>query len=352
MKHIVPMILVLMLIAGCAAPGTDNGQADKAPLVPVSRAADSPAEGAIFAMDTYMEFRIYGDEALLGEAVDIIGGMEAALSVTYEKSEIYAVNRDGFGTVSDTTAALISRALTLCGRTDGALDISVYPIVRAWGFTTGDYRVPPDEELAALLENVDYTRVSLTENTVTLADGMMIDLGSVAKGAASGAVVDYLRSQGVTSALLNLGGNVHTLGTKPDGSLWHIAVKDPVGAGNLCVLDIADKAVITSGGYERFFEEDGVTYWHIIDPATGTPARNGLISVTVVGEDGLLCDALSTSLFVMGPERAAQLWRESDDFEAVFVMEDGSVAITEGLEGSFRLLDAYENADYEVIRRG
>jgi thiamine biosynthesis lipoprotein len=172
---------------------------------------------------------------------------------------------------------------------------------------------------------------------------MEIDLGSVAKGYTGDRVIELLRENGVTSALLNLGGNVQALGTKPDGSPWRVAVQDPSGDGCLGVLEIDDQAVITSGGYERYFVEDGVTYWHIIDPADGAPARSGLISVTIVGDSGLLCDGLSTSLFVMGLEDAAQFWRENGGFEAVFVTESGQILITEGLQERFSLLEDTED---------
>jgi thiamine biosynthesis lipoprotein len=260
--------------------------------------------------------------------------------VTNEDSEIYAVNRDGSGTLSADSADLLTQALDICRLTDGALDLSIYPVVRAWGFTTGDYGVPSAEELEELLGHVDYEQISFEESTdtVTLAQGMEIDLGSVAKGYTGDRVLQLLRENGVTSAMLNLGGNVQALGAKPDGSPWRVAIQDPLSDGYLAAVEIEDQAVITSGGYERYFVEDGETYWHIIDPATGAPSHSGLISVSVIGDSGILCDGLSTSLFVMGLEDAAALWRSRDDFEAVFVSEDGQVTITEGLEDNFTLL--------------
>ena len=314
--------------------------------------AAQPVTGTVFAMDTVMNLAIYGEEELLSQAQECIEDLESRLSVTEETSEIYAVNQNGGGTLSADTADLLSRALELCGRTNGALDLSIYPVVRAWGFTTGEYRVPGSEELEDLLARVDYTKILLDERNgqVSLAAGMEIDLGSVAKGYTGDRVISLLRERGVASALLNLGGNVQALGSKPDGTPWRIAVRDPFGDGYVGILEIANQAVITSGGYERCFVEDGQTYWHIIDPATGAPVRSGLVSVTIVGESGLVCDGLSTALFVMGLEDAADFWQSSDDFEAILVTEDGQVHITEGLEDVFSLPEDSDLEGVTVVR--
>lgn len=155
----------------------------------------------------------------------------------------------------------------------------------------------------------------------------------------------------MTSGLLGLGGNVHTIGAKLDGSAWRVDIRAPQSEETMAVIQVNDQAVITSGGYERCFEEDGQTYWHILDPKTGAPAHSGLISVTVVGDGGLLCDGLSTSLFVLGVEGAAQLWREHGGFKAVLVAGDGRVYITQGLEDTFFFLGtAGERYTLEVIR--
>ena len=228
--------------------------------------------------------------------------------------------------------------------------MTVYPVVRAWGFTTGDYRVPEPAELAELLERVDYTRVSLSGSTLTLPEGMELDLGAVAKGYTGDVLMELLEEQGVASAIVELGGNVQALGTKPDGSPWRVAVQAPEG-GYAAALEIVDKAVVTSGGYQRYFERDGETYWHIIDPADGCPARSGLASVTVVAEEGTLCDALSTALFVMGADRAADFWRETGDFDFVLLDEEGGVTITEGLEGCFSLQGQWAGRPLEILRR-
>lgn len=355
-RTILALPLLLCLLAGCGSSANAPAAQDAGSGAPAQTAQQNtePNTATVYAMDTTMELSVYGDESLLAEAENIITDLEAKVSVTDTGSEIYAINQSGTGTLTGRAAALFARAMEMCARTDGALDISIYPVVRAWGFTTGSYQVPTAAELDALLQNVDYTKIDYNAETgaVTLGADMEVDLGSVTKGYVSGCLTDYFRENGVTSALINLGGNVQALGAKPDGSKWRVAVQNPTGSDYLGVLEIADRAVITSGGYERYFEQDGKTYWHIIDPATGQPANNGLISVTIVGEDGLTCDALSTSLFVMGLERATDFWRNSDDFEAIFVTADDEVYITEGLQDVFTLVDSHAGNDVTVLTRG
>lgn len=315
--------------------------------------AQEPESATFFAMDTAMDFTVYGDAALLDEAETLIGSLEEQVSVTDEHSDIYAIDHTGSGSLSGNAAELMAQALELCRRTNGELDLSVYPIVRAWGFTTGSYQVPDEETIQSLLPLVDYTQIQYDAATgvVTLPEGMEIDLGSVAKGYAGQLAAQMLREHGVQSALLNLGGNVQTVGTKPDGSPWQIGIKDPQGEDAMMVLSVEDQAVVTSGGYERYFEQDGQTYWHIMDPSTGHPADSGLISVTIVGDEGVVCDGLSTALFVMGLEKAADLWAQSGDFEAVFVTASGEVYITEGLRDHFALTERYADTPVSVIER-
>ena len=326
MKRGFLMILCLLSLTACGAKSAERKNL------------------SFFAMDTLMDFSAYADERTLEGARDVVMDIERRVSVTDEGSDIYKVNRDGGGRVSEETAALVDTALSLGRLTGGAFDVSIYPVVRAWGFTTGDYRVPTFDETSALLESVDYSRVRLDGTQIALPDGMEIDLGGIAKGYAGREAANYLRGRGITSALLNLGGNVQTVGSKPDGSAWRVAVQDPQNDGYAGILEVVDKAAVTSGGYQRYFEgADGQIYWHIMDPETGRPARNGLISATVVADDGALCDALSTALFVMGPEKAERFWRGRGDFEMVLITEDGEALVTSGLS-----YEPQEGAPYEV----
>ena len=330
------MLSALLFLTGCSAESSPE-----------------PVQGTFFAMDTMMDFTIYGESGLIDQSESLIASLESLVSVTDEHSDIYAIDHTGSGSLSGNAAELMAQALELCRRTNGALDLSVYPIVRAWGFTTGSYQVPDEAEIQALLPLVDYRKIQYdaATGTVTLPEGMEIDLGSVAKGYAGQLVAQMLRDNGVESALLNLGGNVQTVGAKPDGSPWQIGIKDPQGEDAMMVLSVEDQAVVTSGGYERYFEQDGQTYWHIMDPSTGHPADSGLISVTIVGDEGVVCDGLSTALFVMGLEKAADLWAQSGDFEAVFVTASGEVYITEGLRDRFALTEQYADTPVSVIER-
>ena len=237
------------------------------------------------------------------------------------------LNETGEAKISYETALLLGKALELCSETNGALDITVYPLVREWGFTTGKYHVPSEDVIRSLLEHVDYTALGLDSDIMTLPSGMAIDLGSIAKGYA-----------GDSSAILDLGGNVQTIGKKQDGSPWRVAVQSPTDSNYAGILEVSDEAVVTSGGYQRYFEdENGHIWWHIIDPKTGYPADNGLLSVTVVGKEGVRCDALSTALFVMGEQDAAAFWREHRDFDMILITEDYRLLITSGLTGRFTL---------------
>jgi len=305
------------------------------------------------AMDTFMHLTAYGNNAqeALVLAQEEIVRMETLLNVNNEKSQVHAVNHRASPscTLSPELTSLLEQALILARQTHGAFDPTVYPVVRRWGFTTGTYRLPEPEELSALSPLVGHEKAHLDGHTLTLEPGMMLDFGGIAKGWAGDLTAQLLRGKGVTSAILRLGGNIHTIGTKPDGSLWTVGIEDPATGGTLGTLSVADLAVVTSGSYQRFFTVGGQAYHHIIDPATGYPADSGLTSVTIVGPSGARCDALSTALFVMGLDKGAQFWREHRDFEAIFVSGDGSVAVTAGLEGNFSL-SSQQTRSMEVLK--
>ena len=317
---------------------------------------DLPSEsGEIFAMDTYMSVSATGEKAK--EAVDAsleeIQRLDALWSVGDEDSVVSRLNRHESVELDEDTAGLLERALEISSDTDRAFDITIYPLMEEWGFTTGDFKVPAPERLEELLEHVDAGRLEFSsKEAFNLPKDMQIDFGGIAKGYASDRIMEIFEEYGITSGLVSLGGNVETFHTKADGSAWRVGIQNPdntipgLAAAQLVgIVQAADQAVITSGGYERYFEEDGITYHHILDPETGMPADSGLISVTIVSPDGCLADGLSTALFVMGREKALSYWdQHRDSFDAILVEADGSITVTAGLEGSFS-----SELEFEVV---
>ncbi len=281
-----------------------------------------------FCMDTVMDLTVWGPdgEEALGEMISLLNELEDDWSATDENSLISALNR-GENRADETQQALLDAVLALRDRTHGAFDPQLYGLITAWGFPTDEFRVPSDSELEAALEME------------------LWDLGAAVKGYAGQRLAELLESYDVDRAILNLGGNVQTYGSKPDGSDWMVGIQDPEFAEDyLGLLAVTGTmSIVTSGDYQRHFELDGETYHHILDPETGYPADSGLSSVTVICADGLTADALSTALFVMGLEEAAEFWRGSHDFEAVFVTKDGKIYATSGANLS--------DCVYEVIER-
>lgn len=303
----------------------------------------------IFAMDTYMSLTAYGSnsEEAVSKAVQEINRLDAMFSVGNTDSDVTKLNENGSGEVSEETAFIINRAMQVSKETKGAFDITIYPVMELWGFTTKNYRVPDSSEISEVLKRVSYTNVAIDGKQMTLSAGASIDLGGIAKGYTSSRVIQIMKDCGIEHAIVNLGGNVQVLGTKTDGSDWRIAIQNPDSESSyLGVLSTADKAVITSGGYERYFEQDGQVYHHIINPETGYPSDSDLTSVTIVCSDGTTADALSTALFVMGLDGACELYRSGSlDFE--MILYDGSkVYVSEGIADSFST-----NMDKEIIFR-
>lgn len=369
-KKAVAMLLAAVftagMLSGCGTSGdTEKSKNDSRKAVEQTTQAEADTNSKaqneedksesrdIFAMDTYMTLTAYGKNAkkALDEAVDEINNIEQLVSTGIDSSEVSQINKNGKGSVSETTGYLIKRSKEIYDSTNGVFDITIYPIMQAWGFPTENYCVPGKKELKKLrgLMGADHVLYDEKKQEVTLnKEGMKIDLGGIAKGYTSSKVMDIFKENGISSAVISLGGNVQTLNGKPDGSDWRVAVENPADTGSyIGVLSIKDKAVITSGGYERYFKQDGKTYHHIIDPANGYPANNGLTSVTIVSDDGTLADGLSTSLFIMGPEKAQKYWKEhSDEFDTILVKDDGSILVSEGIADYFT-----SESDFTIIKK-
>ena len=290
------------------------------------------------SMDTFMKIDIYGSADTAAEIRAGIESLDSLLSAQDDSSEIGRLNKNGSAELSEDTADLLNRSLQLCGDLDGFFDITVYPAVTAWGFTTGEYRVPSDSELKTLADHIDYTAVKLSDNGVRIPDGVMLDLGAVAKGYAADRSIELLNNSKAQAAVLNLGGTIGLFGKKPDGSRFKVGIADPENpAGYFGYLSCDLGIVATSGGYERYFERDGKRYIHILDPATAKPADNHIASFTIVTDNGAKADAMSTALFVMGLDKATDYYRTHDGFDCVILTDDGSLYITEGIYDDFTL---------------
>ena len=292
----------------------------------------------IFAMDTFMSFTAYGKncEEAVDAAIEEVQRLDALLSTGSSSSEISKLNGAGHETVSEDTAVIFERSLDVYETTEGMFDFTIYPLMKLWGFPSGEYHVPSKEEIGEFLPLVDASQVHLDGMEVSLGEGQQADLGGIAKGYTSARVMEIYKEYGITSGMVSLGGNIQVLNRKPDGSGWRVGIQEPTGERGevAAVLEAENQAVVTSGGYERYFEEDGNTYIHILDPRTGYPAEGDLASVTVVSADGTLADALSTALYIMGREDAISYWKTyGEDFELVLITDAGEIYVTEGIGG-------------------
>lgn len=322
-QRAVCLLLVLMLLSGCSP---------------------QPVQLQLYAMDTVMDLKIWDAPDAAPEIEREINRLEQQLSVTRADSLVSRLNDRQTVTLPPDIQALLSFAIALCQKTGGAVHPCLYPVTKLWGFTTGSYQVPTAEAISQALSAVQIENLHLEGEQAFLTHGAQLDLGAYAKGYAGQQAVSILQSHGASGALLSLGGAVQTYGSKPDGSPWRIGIQDPFGGDTVGTLALDGAwAVVTSGGYQRYFESEGVRYCHILDPATGRPVTGDLASVTIVAESGLLADGLSTALFVMGLEQACAYWRADPSFQAVLITQSGDIWVTSGLE------ECFSGPEFEVI---
>lgn len=312
---------------------------------------EQKATTSLNAMDTFMTIQVYGKkpDIALEKTKKLIYQIERNISTTNQASDVYRLNHGEKISASGDTLTLTKYGLDFAKQTNGVFNPALYPVTSAWGFTTGAYKVPSKNQIDELLPLTDYSKIQVNDDCISLEHGMALDFGAIGKGYTGDEAIKLLKANGIKSALLDLGGNIQALGKKADGTEWNIGIKSPWTGKAAASIKISDKAVITSGGYERFFTaDDGHNYIHIFDGKTGRPVDNGIAGVTIIAESGLYADALSTTMFVMGLEDAAAYWKEHSDFEMIIFTENQDLYYTEGLDGKLQLLADF--ASVNVIR--
>ena len=323
----IPAALLALMLALCLG-GCGRAEAEKQSAVG-------------FYLDTVITLTAWVDDAqVLQDALEECGRYEKLLSRTIEGSDVWNINHAGGAPVkvSKDTLAILETAIAVSERFGGVFDVTIAPVSTLWDFTSGAAILPDAAALAAGAERVDYTKIAIDGDAVTLPDGMMIDLGGIAKGYIADAVKQYLVDRGVEHAILSFGGNIVAIGQKPDGSPWKVGIQDidkPTGAYMLVSQNFGGSTV-TSGIYERGFELDGTYYHHILDPRTGWPVQNELASVTIFSDSSMWGDALATAAFALGAEGGKALIESMDGIEAVFIARDRSVTATSGA-GKYRV---------------
>ncbi|MDR0570809.1 MAG: FAD:protein FMN transferase [Clostridiales Family XIII bacterium] len=299
-------------------------------------------------LDTVSAVTLYGSDSrrIIDEVFAAVSDIDMRMSAISQDSELARISAGAGGpvAVSSDVFALVEEALAISAETNGAFDPTIRPVATLWDLGSGNERIPSDNEIAEAMSKIGYARVTLDKTTrgVSLDSlGMALDLGGIAKGYACDTAVAILKKNGARRGIIDLGGNIYAYGTKLGGKPWVVGVRTPIPGENgyFCTLNVSDKAVVTSGAYERFFEKDGRRYHHIFDPSTGRPADNGLLSVTIVASSATVADALSTACFVMGAERGRAFLAERRDAEGIFVTEGMDVLLSPGLLGQVEIAD-------------
>lgn len=330
------LIALLLILTGCA------NQKKEISFDPVTQNK--------FLLGTVVTITLYDnpEEEIFDEIFNELEKIEKEMTINNAiTSEVIEINNhagiEGVK-VSKNTFDVINTGLNYSKLANGAFDITVGPLVKLWEIGFTDARVPSHEEISKALELINYEDVELNEEQLTVKltkPGMMIDLGGIAKGYAADTAIKILKEHGNQHAIINLGGNVYAYGDKPQDQPWKIGIQNPfLPRGEyLGIASVKNKAIVTSGTYERFFEQDGVTYHHILDPKTGYPVSNNIVSVTIIADNSMVADALSTAAFALGIESGLALIESLDQVEALYITNDNQIYPSSGFMQSFELTD-------------
>lgn len=319
-------------------------------LVNLCSCADTGEETLnITAMNTLIQIRVFGNSAEKNNSAislfkEEIEKEEQLFDTNLPESDAALINACESGCeVEDLTAELLKKAIDAAEFTDGAFDITVMPVLKLWGFDNGNYRVPKDGEINTALKKTGREKIALDGNSVKKEKGVEVSFGGIAKGFLGDKLLQIAEENDI-AAIVSLGGNIVLCGNNGDKYCWRVGVKNPVDTQGIACSFECDGgfSVVTSGAYERYFEKDGKVYHHIIDTKTGKPAQSDLLSVTVVGKDGALCDALSTALFASGSEKSVAFAKENSGFEYIFITDKNEIIVSEGIKNAKTESDGYK----------
>lgn len=333
LKKSLPMICVFVVLLFTALISQKHG--------PTSHQTQQPISKTGFLLNTFVTITIYDstDTQLLEECFDLCSKYEHMLSKTIPSSEVYQLNHrsqaTGTFSISDPLAEILKKGLFYSQVSDGAFDITIDPVSSLWDFSANPPALPEPQALQQAVSQVGWEQLKLDHNQLTfLSENVSIDLGAIAKGYIADQLKAFLLEQNVTSAIINLGGNVLCIGNLPNGSPFRIGLQKPYAAYSetIGVLSISDISVVTSGVYERHFIMDGINYHHLLNPKTGYPYNNGLISVTILTPESVDGDALSTVCFSLGLEKGMELVNSMDHVYAYFITEDYQIHYSDGAE--------------------
>ncbi len=306
MKRITSVYLIFMLLSLCGCNSNIENSETR------------------FVLDTVATLTADCSKETLNGAFELCESYDKLLSRTNKESDVYKLNNyDGFTDVNEGTLKIIERSIYYSKLTDGKFDITICPVSELWDFK--NQIVPPKDEIAEALKNVDYEAIEIKDAKINL-NGKKIDLGGIGKGFIADKIKTFFKEMGVPSGIINLGGNVVVFGDE-----YKVGIQNPFSDGIIATLSIKDKSAVTSGIYQRYIEQDGKFYHHIIDPATGYSVENSLASVTVIGDSSLDCDALSTVCMLTGLEKGLEIIETQPETEAVFIDKEKNITLSSGL---------------------
>lgn len=332
------LVFSLSILGGCSKKEVNKEPLSKSELL----------------MGTVIKVTLYDsdDESILNDIFNKVKELEANLSINENGTLVDKINESAGiepVKVDDDTYEVIKKGLEYSKVSNGLFDITIGPLVKLWSIGLPEQKLPTQEEIDSKLPLIDYNDLVLddSEKTVYLKrPGMMIDLGGIAKGFTADIISEILTERGVKSAIIDLGGNIFAHGNKNNTDFWKIGIQNPLSerGGIIGSIQVKNKSVVTSGTYERYFEENGVRYHHILSPKTGYPYENNIAGITIVSDKSVDGDALSTSVFAMGVEDGLKFVNSRDGIDAIFVTNENKVYLSDGIKDNFTL----SNSDFTI----